>query len=526
MELFRSLKIKALKHIVLYGAGNVAGQIKADLIKNGVSPDFCVVTKKDENQDFLGEVPIYTFEEKLAEIKKENTTIIIAVSKDYETEILNYLEEYEIKNILFRDDLYRKSHVTLDSYGGKSEKEYIDGIAEWYVEQYPEKNFALEEVKRSLVKKVHQKEKNSQKITVIGGDVSPRMIKIVKALSERGYSVVVLLCPEAYVRSVCINELQKLHVPHYKCNYIEELMYHLILEQSQVIHFFSCWTHSVTAYTLIRMKSLFSPIVYDEYDIINEMYINMRQEWLLAERFCLEHADGICNRGWEMDYFINRKKYPINGKVLRFLDYCKDGKNLYQSKKEEESLSICYAGGMTTEKEEPTSSTVCWIELAELCEKNQCNLHVYPAIWDEKRYKDYIELDKKCLYFHFHKPVPFEQLELELSQYDYGIFPIKKGFLKHERDGYYFSRILIYTCINKYFDYLDAGLPIIGSAPVNLTRYFEDKGICLRWSIEKIDFKWLKAHRNELKQKVVSVREKLQIKNHIDELIQFYSSFG
>ena len=113
-----------------------------------------------------------------------------------------------------------------------------------------------------------------------------------------------------------------------------------------------------------------------------------------------------------------------------------------------------------------------------------------------------------------------------MSQYDYGIFPIKKGFLKHERDGYYFSRILIYTCINKYFDYLDAGLPIIGSAPVNLTRYFEDKGICLRWSIEKIDFKWLKAHRNELKQKVVSVREKLQIKNHIDELIQFYSSFG
>ena len=72
MELFRSLKIKALKHIVLYGAGNVAGQIKADLIKNGVSPDFCVVTKKDENQDFLGEVPIYTFEEKLAEIKKHH----------------------------------------------------------------------------------------------------------------------------------------------------------------------------------------------------------------------------------------------------------------------------------------------------------------------------------------------------------------------------------------------------------------------------------------------------------------------
>ena len=56
MELFRSLKLKAFKHIVLYGAGNFAGQIKEDLVRNGFLPDFCVVSKKDENQDFLGEV--------------------------------------------------------------------------------------------------------------------------------------------------------------------------------------------------------------------------------------------------------------------------------------------------------------------------------------------------------------------------------------------------------------------------------------------------------------------------------------
>lgn len=524
MGLFRSLKIKAFKHIVLYGAGNFAGQIKEDLIRNGFSLDFCVVTQKDENQNFLGEVPIYTFEEKVEEIKKENITVVIAVSKDYETEILNHLEEYEIKNILFRDDLYRKSHVTLDSYGGKSEKEYIDGIAEWYVEQYPEKGCELEEIKHFLVKKIHQKEKISQKITVIGGDVSPRMIKIVKALSERGYSVVVLLCPEAYVRSVCINELQKLHISYYKCNYIEELMYHLILEQGQVIHFFSCWIHSVTAYTLIKMKSLFSPIVYDEYDIINEMYVNMRQEWLLAERFCLEHADAICNRGWEMDYFINRKNYPINGKVLRFLDYCKDGKNIYQGEKEEESLSICYVGGVITEKEEPTLSIACWIELAEICKKNQCEIHIYPSEWDEKRYGDYIELEKNNPYFHFHKSVPFEQLELELAQYDYGIFPIKKDFLKHEKDGYYYSKVLIYTCVNKYFDYLDAGLPIIAGLPLKMVESLEKKGVLINWKNGQYDFEYLRKMKDKMKSNVMIVKEELRIGRHINKLLDFYES--
>ena len=77
---------------------------------------------------------------------------------------------------------------------------------------------------------------------------------------------------------------------------------------------------------------------------------------------------------------------------------------------------------------------------------------------------------------------------------------------------------------NKFFDGLEAGLPIIASFPLKLANYFEENGVLLNWTIEEIDFEQLRKRKVELKKNVEKFRERLRIRFRILELIEFYNS--
>ena len=124
---------------------------------------------------------------------------------------------------------------------------------------------------------------------------------------------------------------------------------------------------------------------------------------------------------------------------------------------------------------------------------------------------DYIELYRVNEYFHLHQPISFEQLRGELSKYDYGVFPIKRRYFEKGltlRQGNsvlkYRKEELMYATGNKYFDYLDAGLPIIAAYPQNLMAFFEMKGVVLDWAVEDYDFDVMKARKRELKTRVLA----------------------
>ena len=148
---------------------------------------------------------------------------------------------------------------------------------------------------------------------------------------------------------------------------------------------------------------------------------------------------------------------------------------------------------------------------------------MYPSTWTEQGYAKYIALDKESPYFHFHKPVPYENLMEELSRYDYGIGLLFCRALAGKKiDGYYTKEKLIYAACNHFYDYVSVGLPIISAVPIKLSQYFKKQGVLLDWALEDYDFKELKNRRNELRKNVSVVREKLRIDNQISKLINFY----
>ena len=82
---------------------------------------------------------------------------------------------------------------------------------------------------------------------------------------------------------------------------------------------------------------------------------------------------------------------------------------------------------------------------------------------------------------------------------------------------------IVYCWANKLYDYIDAGLPIVTTVPVEQTKILEKDGVLLRMFDEEINFDELRKRRNELKKRVIDVREKYRISNQLPALIEFYN---
>lgn len=522
-------KLYKYDRVVFYGAGNIAKVLYGWLRKMGIVLDSCLVTKKESNNlYFMNSVPVYQFDEYLVNLKENNTIVLIAVSIKFEKDIESMLCDYGIKNYL----LLSNFSIFFDYQANKSVDQCIEEIVKWNVFSNHNNWKSFDIVKKRLTDKIASQSTIKNRIAVGVGNLTPRVLKIVGALHNKGKEIKVYLYSNAIFQDICKDGLQKLGIPYRECLCVEELMYELVMEQAEIIHFFSCGGNTGIPYAIIKMKEIFSShLVYDEYDIINAFYseygaeiLEEGAEILEEERFCLEKADGVCNRGYELNYLSQKCGYRFEGKTIQFIDYCKDEDIEQEYQYDEETLSICFAGDMVTEKKYPDSSLACILEFAEKCAEAQCHLHIYPATWSEELYKEYIELGKANKYFHFHHPVPYEQLSKELSQYDYGTNPIKEGFLQKEINGCFIKEKFIYAMTNHFFDYLDAGIPIISAWPVLLAECFESKGVLIPWTIEKYNFDLLRKDKRKYRKAVEKVQKELQVKSHVHKLIEFYDS--
>ena len=409
-------------------------------------------------------------------------------------------------------------------YKGKSEAEYIGCITEWYIQKQPENSQeSAQRYIEDLFKKV--KDYNERKILLLVAKMSPRVVKIAEALKIKNFTIQILFFRKRAFDKRYSEHIATIADSFHICECAEELMYEVALSKAKVIHCFSGMDADIAA-VLIQQKELFPKIVHDKYDIVCEMYPDIRRRELYeTDRFCLEHAEALCCRGYEQEFLMKDAGYKISGDILQFFDYCNDA-NIEQRPPKKEILSVCYAGALSTEREQPGSPLACILEFSELCERNKCFFHVYPNEWDEIAYADYINLEKKNKYFRFHKPVAFEKLRKELSQYDYEVVPIKSSFRQLEANPYLSKNKCIYAATNKLFDAVDAGMPVIAATPVKLAGYLEEKGVLINWCIEDFDFEQLRImkKRGDIYRRVAAVRKELAVSNHIDELIHFYDT--
>ena len=510
--------IEKYESVVLYGAGNAARLTIKALKEEGIAPAFCIVSEKGAAKKVDG-ICVFSLNECVSELQKDHIIIIIAVTKLYQKEIEDNLVQKAIWNYIFLAD-YMGDESSV--YRNMTQEEYLKEVAEWYVDR---NHLPLDEIS-SVVQHMQgalKRECDSNKILLIVGNLSPRVIKIAGALQKKGYTVEVLCYLKGWINKVFLKKLEENSDIYLFCNTLEEMMYQLIYSGARIAHVFSNMSISNVVRVLIDGKELFPKIALDQYDIANEMYPFVSQEILDEERYCLENVEGLVCRGFELEYLVNQMGYKISAQMIEFFDYCDDLEIDNEIKKNEDELSLCYAGGLVAENEWKDASYFRLLEYADVCEKNKCHLHVYPSTWTEQGYAKYIALDKESPYFHFHKPVPYENLMEELSRYDYGIGLLFCRALAGKKiDGYYTKEKLIYAACNHFYDYVSVGLPIISAVPIKLSQYFKKQGVLLDWALEDYDFKELKNRRNELRKNVSVVREKLRIDNQISKLINFY----
>lgn len=236
-----------------------------------------------------------------------------------------------------------------------------------------------------------------------------------------------------------------------------------------VFHLFSNWNYDVAA-AFIKFKP--GKIVFDDYDVMAGMVRDEIAEQrypgqLQQERFCLEHADGLCCRSLETQYAKKYLGYRYRGKRILMIDCCwADEMPVVQPKRDDDQseVHIVFCGNLFDGDPSDPDPVNYQYDVAALLSSHRIHYHIYPPTVRHsenlrQRVAVYLQSNGDPKYVHVHNPVPPDTLVAELSKYDYGLH-----ILSREIDGRsltYADRKFRYATANKIFDYIDANLHIL-----------------------------------------------------------------
>jgi hypothetical protein len=354
---------------------------------------------------------------------------------------------------------------------------------------------------------------------------SPRIIKIVNALINQNKKLVLFIDNSMLslsYGSLYRSEIESLNTDVIYFKKTKKLLTCLTSLNAKLLHIFCCPERLYGARIVFLIKDKLPHIVFENYDIVNSFYTGFSSDQLEIERFMFENADGVCCRSYEIDYLINKKGWKVN-RLVHFFDYCcnKLDEIVCESKR---GLSLCHAGTLYVEKDQPDNCFSATLELSRLCKQNECHLHIYPTIWDEQKYSELLSEMNDNNYLHVHKPVPYDRLISEISKYDYGIVMVNGSYRESNKNDSFFFEKLVWAGTNKFFDYIDAGLPIISPVPEKFLQLFIERGVALPWTVSEYDFDYLRENKEMLKEKTKEARSFFDIKKHVIELMNFYEA--
>lgn len=536
MNLSKTIRMGRLKHaletyetVMLYGAGDYALQMANLLSRHGISVGGCIVSDLQNAGARVKDLPVYGLEDCASVLTDERTVVLTAVSTEFEGEIEQALKRFHARHYLLLSD-YSRSRSVFEQYRNNTREDYLAKIAEYRADQ----NFGLGETdpKRivSELEAAVSAERKRDHIVFISNCLQPREVKIAKALKKRGYAVSVLVHErENDYGNGCLEILKRVCDEVVICSCVEELMENAIRMRPRVIHFFVSTSAEYPA-VMMGAKELFAPCVFDKYDILNEMYLEteyVTKAEFGYEKICLELADGICNRGFEVEYLRDACGYKVGSPVLHFPD-CIDRDEMWtepspSARPDDEPLQFCFAGSFHSEKDWPGAPTACFLAFEELCAENHCHFHMYPIPYREEPLSDYIERERESPWFHLHRPVPYDKLPQELSKYDYFIIPTRKTLFDSRTVAYNTAVKFVYGAANKLYDAFSAGLPLITLMMPKVMEECAAKHMVLRRGIEELDFGELRRIRTRMRESVYQNREDLLADNRIQDLIDFYS---
>ena len=197
-------------------------------------------------------------------------------------------------------------------------------------------------------------------------------------------------------------------------------------------------------------------ITYYGYDYTSNYYYF--KGLLQSEKKCFEQADIVLARNIETQVAI--KMYGLGHKKKFFYPDTCDKTKFIENKKtiSADAIHLVYCGGLYgSDAHQYTHGFDDFSMLYDSLERNNIIVHLYPNLAQNIiHYKSIIELSKSNKFVQVHKSVQNDNLVATINQYHFGMIP----HFKHNESSIN-SIKLKYATSNKFFNYLEAGLPII-----------------------------------------------------------------
>lgn len=362
--------------------------------------------------------------------------------------------------------------------------------------------------------------KRKQIVLVSTHFLKPRILKIAYALSQEGYEIIL------FYNKVVNNEFKTENYPYFRkaYGYGYHTQWLCILKMMRfsplVYHIFSEQRYNEFPRMIVKARKLLGKIVYDEYDMTVDKVINASEHQIRDEKYCIENADGVCSRSFELEYLKEKKKYRVK-KDIQFFDYCWNNVEVVSDERELIN-GFAFAGSVTPEG---SRFGFCYEEVAKALNNKKLFYHIYAKI-PEPWQKFHYDLEKKIPTYKWMGYVPHEELLRKLSHYLAGIFVFEKN-LGNEKENLILNVINYkYATSNRYFDYIDAGLPIIGTAHKRVLDFLSSYGIVYYTSSDELndDLDDLLKKIPEMRKNIIKCREDLDIGKQISKLSAFYQS--
>jgi hypothetical protein len=277
-------------------------------------------------------------------------------------------------------------------------------------------------------------------------------------------------------------------------------------------------------FTEVALKYFNKPVFMDLHNgSIMQGVENLTKEHYIRDKFCFEHVNGIIHRGpdSEINYYKN-KGYKINCPLLKYLDYC--NRNFFVknnpkklSSEDGEYHLVNIGSGMQSPYIPPMLKKLF---------KQKIHMHLYlvpySTVWNV--YKSYQKMAKNEKYFHLHNALPFNQIQQEISKYDFGSIIRPQEFM----DKFTPEALKISARSYRQYNFFEAGLPVIISDRLEyLSKMLKENKI--GFSVSDSDLNKLNKiignyDYKELRQNVLRKREEFLIDNHVERLNKFYTT--
>lgn len=522
------LKLNQAFGILIYGSGQYAIDIYQILKDVGLKKKIKSFVVTNKSQGEIDGIPVHSIDD--IKYKIQQYTILVAVGNSvYYDEIILILKECIFHEMLLLRD-YIIAEKNLET---ATDHQFLEEILESYViTKIDNLNQYESEYKKqkALIEQVKIKNTDLRTIVFILGNITPRHNKIIRSLIRTGYKITVLEYGDSidYFRK----ELLKSDINYLKCVTIGELFFYALCYRPLVFFYEPIWGDCSWTKLMIYHKKLFGKIVLSLYDVLNDGYASITSQKLETERYCLENADGVVWRYYSKEYLEDEKGFVYQGKSIHFLDYCDD--HIVDSCiNEEEPLKLCMVCGSVSfllkAFSNPNNGYMEPAKIDAIMEKigntDGCLFHIYVGYDNDITKKECSMLEQKYSNLKFIFNTIHSELIQRISEYDYGCFLYMDGKQIPNTitiDNCYYGSEHINSVCNRYFDYIDANLPIIGTRPLKLCDFLEEYGIVVKMNLSSLNIEYLKENRAKLKERVKKAKEALLIDNHIQRLINFF----